>query len=537
MTQTTPAGFSVSDLTITTDADTLVSGLSFSVRPGEMVAIIGESGSGKTMTAKALTGLLPRGVKASGSAVIDDYSYDLAGASEGVWREVRGRRTALLLQDPFTSLSPVIRCGRQIELTIMARARALRETMTRRQSQDEVLRRLDEVNLPARVASLFPSELSGGMRQRVAIAAALAASPKLLIADEPTTALDASTQGDVLDLLKSLQTQHHMSLLLISHDLGIVSGRADTVLVMRHGEVVEEGPTATLLASPRHPYTRALIDANPSIDSVQPPTAVVQSPPLLVASDVSHSFGSQQVLHGVSLEVHAGEILAIVGESGSGKSTLARAIAGLDIPNTGRVTLEGVRLPPGRKGRHPSQMQIVFQDPYQTLNPSFTIRQTLEEARRAGGTNAPSVDELLARVELDPSLHSKRPSQLSGGQRQRVAIARALAPGPKVLICDESVSALDVSVQAHILDLLDRLREELGLGMLFISHDLGVVARIASRVIVLQKGRVVEQGPTSHILGHPTHNYTQVLVSAARHDSISSATKPSDTEMPTGATP
>jgi peptide/nickel transport system ATP-binding protein len=537
VTLTTPAGFSVTDLTVTTDTHTLVSGLSCTITPGEMVAIIGESGSGKTMTARALTGLLPRGVKASGTAVIDDYSYDLADSPESVWREVRGRRAALLLQDPFTSLSPVIRSGRQIEFTITARAKALGETMTQRDIADEVHSRLDEVNLPARVAAMYPSELSGGMRQRVAIAAALAASPRLLIADEPTTALDASTQGEVLDLLKSLQIQHQMSLLLISHDLGIVSGRADTVMVMRHGEVVEEGPTSRIIASPSHPYTRALIDANPSIDSIQPPAAVVTDPPLLVASNVSKSFGSQQVLHQVSLEVRAGEILAIVGESGSGKSTLARAIAGLDVPDTGTVSLAGATLPAGRKGRHPSQMQIVFQDPYQTLNPSFTIRQTLEEARRAGGNRAPSVDELLARVELDLSLDSKRPSQLSGGQRQRVAIARALAPEPQVLMCDESVSALDVSVQAHILDLLERLREELGLGMLFITHDLGVVARIASRVIVLQKGTIVEEGPTNQILGHPTHDYTRMLVSAARHDSITSPAKPASTKNTSGATP
>ena len=537
MTEMSRGGVRVTDLTVTTETQTLVSGLTCTIPAGEMVAIIGESGSGKTMTARALTGLLPRGVTASGTTVIDDYSYELADTSEGVWREVRGRRAALLLQDPFTSLSPVIRCGRQIELTVAARASAQGETLTRRQAKDEVLRRLDEVNLPARVASMYPSELSGGMRQRVAIAAALAASPRLLVADEPTTALDASTQGEVLDLLKSLQTQHQMSLLLISHDLGIVSGRADTILVMRQGEVVDEGPPATLLAAPSHPYTRALIDANPSIDSVQPPAAVATRQPLLVASNVSKSFGSHQVLHEVSLELHKGEILAIVGESGSGKSTLARAIAGLDVPDSGTVALEGATLPPGRKGRRPSQMQIVFQDPYQTLNPSFTIRQTLEEARRAGGNSAPSVDRLLARVELDPSLGSRRPSQLSGGQRQRVAIARALAPEPQVLICDESVSALDVSVQAQILDLLENLREELDLGMLFITHDLGVVARIASRVVVIQKGKIVEQGPTSQILGHPTHPYTQVLVAAAKHDSVTTAFQPTGTEKPSGATP
>jgi peptide/nickel transport system ATP-binding protein len=515
-------GFSVADLTVWTDSHTLVSPFSCVIAPGETVAIIGESGSGKTMTARALTGLLPRGVKASGTAVIDTYSYDLDGLSAEVWRNVRGQRAALLLQDPFTSLSPVIRCGRQIELSISARANQLGKSLTRGQKRDEVANRLDEVQLPERVSSMYPSQLSGGMRQRVAIAAALAASPRLLIADEPTTALDASTQGEVLDLLKSLQAQHHMSLLLISHDLGIVSGRADRVIVMRAGEILEQGPTVQLLQSPHHPYTQGLIDANPSLDSIVPPVASSAHSPLLVASELSKSFGIQQALDRVSLTLGTGEILAIVGESGSGKSTLARSIAGLNPPDSGSVSLDGETLPPGREGRHPGQIQIVFQDPYSTLNPSFTVRQTLEEARKSGGPSAPSVEELLALVELNISLESRRPSQLSGGQRQRVAIARALAPQPKVLICDESVSALDVSVQAQILELLERLRQELGLGMLFITHDLGVVARIASRVIVLHTGKIIEQGRTDRILRKPQHHYTKILLSAARHDSMHS---------------
>jgi peptide/nickel transport system ATP-binding protein len=526
------SGFHVSDLTVTTDTRTLVSPLSCSIAPGEMVAIIGESGSGKTMTARALTGLLPRGVSASGTAVIGGHQYDLAATSGQVWREVRGRRAALLLQDPFTSLSPVIRCGRQIEYTISARAKALGQTLTGQQKRSEVLERLEEVQLPARVVTMYPSELSGGMRQRLAIAAALAASPRLLIADEPTTALDASTQGEVLDLLKSLQVRHQMSLLLISHDLGIVSGRADRVIVMREGDVVEEGPTSTLLRSPDHPYTQALIDANPSIDSLTPVTPQSSPSPLLVATDLSKSFGAQTALDNVSLELGAGEILAIVGESGSGKSTLARCITGLDIPDTGTVVLDDTALPPGRKGRLPGQMQIVFQDPYSTLNPSFTIRQTLDEARKYGGGEDVSVEELLARVDLDVSLLSRRPSQLSGGQRQRVAIARAIAPQPQVLICDESVSALDVSVQAQILDLLERLRQELGIGILFITHDLGVVARIASRVIVLHGGKIVEEGHTRELLGSPHHDYTKILVSAARHDSIQSPHTPPNNNHP-----
>jgi peptide/nickel transport system ATP-binding protein len=382
-----------------------------------------------------------------------------------------------------------------------------------------VERRLAEVQLPARVARQFPSELSGGMRQRVAIAAALAAEPRLLIADEPTTALDASTQGEVLDLLRGLQATHRMGLILISHDLGVIEGRADRVLVMRNGEVVERGETAQVLRSPQHPYTRALIEANPSVGDAVPASATGR-PPVLVAEGLSKSFAAAAALTDASVDVAAGEVLAIVGESGSGKSTLARLIAGLEIPDAGRVILDGRQLPAGRRGRRPQEIQIVFQDPYSTLNPSFTIRQSLEEALRAGGSREHTVTELLDLVELDPALAERRPSQLSGGQRQRVAIARALAPNPQVLICDESVSALDVSVQAQILDLLARLRDELGLAMLFITHDLGVVARIADRVVVLRRGEIVERGETTRILREPTHEYTRLLVSAAQQDSL-----------------
>ncbi|QIK64737.1 ABC transporter ATP-binding protein [Leucobacter viscericola] len=484
-----------------------------------MLAIIGESGSGKSLTARAITGLLPRGVRATGSAAIDGFDYDLSEQSAGVWREVRGRRAVLLLQDPFTSLSPVLRCGEQIALTIEARTG---RSPGRAAIQAEVERRLAEVQLPARVAKMYPTELSGGMRQRVAIAAALAAEPRLLIADEPTTALDASTQGEVLDLLRSLQLAHRMSLILISHDLGVIEGRADRVYVMRNGEVVEQGTSAEVLQNPQHEYTRALIAANPSISDAASavPAVAATTPPILVATGISKSFGATAALSDASLEVAAGEVLAIVGESGSGKSTLARSIAGLEVPDTGTVTLHGAQLPAGRRGRKPGQIQIVFQDPYSTLNPTFTIGQTLQEALRAGSDRTRTVKDLLELVELDPALAMRRPSQLSGGQRQRVSIARALAPNPDVLICDESVSALDVSVQAQILALLARLRDELGLAMLFITHDLGVVARIANNVVVLRNGEIVERGATERVLRAPEHEYTRLLVAAAEHDSV-----------------
>jgi len=513
-------GVQVTALHVVSAAGTIVQPLDFSVDAGKTLAVIGESGSGKSMTARALTGLLPRGVRALGEARIGDHTYSLAAPTPaGSWRNVRGRKAALLLQDPFTSLSYVLRCGDQIAHGVRARLAAEGVLPQRATVEAEVERRLDEVRLPADIARRYPSELSGGMRQRVAIAAALAAEPRLLIADEPTTALDASTQGEVLDLLRELQRAHHMSMILISHDLGIVEGRADEVLVMRAGEVVERGDIRGVLRNAQHPYTQQLIDANPSVNDVSPPAPAARSV-LLAAQGLSKSFGDRPALTDATIEVAAGEVLGIVGESGSGKSTLARVIAGLEIPDAGTVTLAGRALPPGRRHRKPGEIQIVFQDPYSTLNPSFTIAQTLKEAINTSAERDRTPADLLQLVDLDPHLASRRPSQLSGGQRQRVAIARALAPNPQVLICDESVSALDVSVQAQILDLLARLRDELGLAMLFITHDLGVVARIANRVVVLRDGQIVERGTTEKVLRSPAHEYTKMLVAAAERDSI-----------------
>ncbi|MGK0742497.1 ABC transporter ATP-binding protein [Leucobacter sp. Z1108] len=550
-------GLVVEKLAVTGPSGAIVHPVDFVVPPGRTLAVIGESGSGKTMTARALTGLLPSGVTATGRFSVDGDALELP-ADPSAWRRVRGRRIVLLMQDPFTSLSPVHRCGDQIALTIRARiafergadraAAVRRDRAVRGAVQAEVLQRLAEVNLPAEVARAYPSALSGGMRQRVAIAAALAARPRVLIADEPTTALDASNQGEVLDLLLSLQRAHDMSLILVSHDLGLVSGRADEVLVMRHGEVVERGRADHVLVRPEHEYTRKLLDANPSINDVMGSTVAstgqdgpnasteeivaagavpiastddsFDREPLLVAAGIAKRYGTTQALAGVDIDVRAGEVVAVVGESGSGKSTLARCLAGLDAPDAGSVRLAGETLPAGRRGRTPDQMQIVFQDPYSTLNPVFTVEQTLREALRVAGRPAEELSELLQMVDLGPEFAGRRPSQLSGGQRQRVAIARALAPRPRVLICDESVSALDVSVQAQILDLIVRLRDELQLAVLFITHDLGVVARVAGRVLVLRRGEAVERGTTADVLTRPQHPYTQLLVAAARDDSI-----------------
>lgn len=522
----------VRGLTVEGPAGTIVQPLDLDITAGTTLAIIGESGSGKTMTARAITGLLPRGTAAEGEMRIDGDSFDLASTAESDWAEIRGRRVVLLLQDPFTSLSPVIRCGEQIAATIRARARHAGTKLSKAELATEVTRRLAEVHLPAEVARRFPSELSGGMRQRVAIAAALAAEPRLLIADEPTTALDASNQGEVLDLLRELQRTHEMCVLLISHDLGIVSGRADELVVMRGGEVVERGRTDAVLSDPRHAYTRALLAANPSVTDAGDGRGSVSptAPAVLSARGIAKRFGSRTVLSNAEVDVAAGEIVALVGESGSGKSTFARCIAGLDVPDAGTVTLGGRQLSAGRRGRKPGEMQIVFQDPYSTLNPAFTIGRSLIEALAAVGRPASDLDELMRLVELDPTFASRRPAQLSGGQRQRVAIARALAPNPELLICDESVSALDVSVQAQILELLTRLRDSFGLAILFITHDLGVVARVAARTVVLQSGNIVESGATEQVLRAPAHPYTQMLVAAAERESVAaSAVAPSPT--------
>ncbi|QAV70346.1 ABC transporter ATP-binding protein [Salinibacterium sp. UTAS2018] len=519
------AQVTVTGLSIDGPAGVVVEPFDFSIAPGETLALIGESGSGKTLSAKAIAGLLPAGFTARGTIELTSATIELP-ATDAIWRATRGRRISLLLQDPFTSLSPVHRCGAQIAMTIQA-ASATR--LSKAECAALVTQSLAEVNLPADVARAYPHELSGGMRQRVAIAAALATDPELLIADEPTTALDASNQGEILDLLRGLQEKRGMAALLISHDLGMVRGRAEHVLVMRHGEIVERGVTSSVLNAPSHPYTRALIEADPSLtdrsarngrttsgaSASADPSGVGD---LVVATDVTKSFGDKTVLHGVSVTVGRGETVGIVGESGSGKTTIARCIAGLEHESSGVIAFDGVALAPGRASRAPQQMQIVFQDPYSSLNPMINIGRSLKLALRVAGRPASDLNGLLKLVELPPEFARKRPAELSGGQRQRVAIARALAVQPELLICDESVSALDVSVQKQILDLLAKLRVDLGLSILFISHDLAVVRQLADRVYVLRHGEVVESGECHDVLTAPTHPYTQALVAASIHE-------------------
>ncbi|MCC6270926.1 MAG: ABC transporter ATP-binding protein [Microbacteriaceae bacterium] len=514
--QSSATGVTVTGLRVVGPAGEIVAPFDFTIPPAQTLALIGESGSGKTLSAKAIAGLLPSGFSAEGTISLQSAEIVLP-ASDTVWKATRGRRISLLLQDPFTSLSPVHRCGMQIGITLTA-ARTGRTS--RRELNTLVAERLAEVNLPPDVARAYPHELSGGMRQRVAIAAALATDPELLIADEPTTALDASNEGEILDLLRRLQVARGMAALLISHDLGVVRGRAEQVLVMRHGHIVEQGDTAVVLSTPAHPYTRSLIEADPALTdrsrALQHTVASQKTQnPLVTATDISKAFGNKTVLQGVTIAVHRGETVGVVGESGSGKTTLARCIAGLESEDSGTIVFDGAALTPGRSSRTPKQMQIVFQDPYSSLNPMISVGRSLRLALSVAGRPASEVAELLRLVDLPLDFARKRPAELSGGERQRVAIARALAVSPELLICDESVSALDVSVQKQILDLLAKLRDELGLSMMFISHDLAVIRQLADRVYVMRDGEVVESGECAQVLHSPAHPYTRQLVDAA----------------------
>jgi peptide/nickel transport system ATP-binding protein len=491
------------------------------ITPGEIFGLVGESGSGKSMTALALMGLLPRGAETTGAARLD--GTDLLTLSETDLCRLRGNEIAMIFQEPMTALNPVQTIGAQVAETLTIHGKA-KGAQARRIARD----RLDRVGLSHVALDRYPHELSGGQRQRVCIAAAIALHPRLLIADEPTTALDVTTQAQILDLLKDLVAEEGMSLLLITHDLAVVADMADRIAVMNRGEIVETGPTAQVLAERRHPYTRALFAAS----SHAPDRAPQSAPePLLAVERVHRHYpGPRQgfrrgppieAVRGVSFELHKGESLGLVGESGCGKSTLTRAILGLDPVQGGDIRLFGRSIVPVMPPELRAGIQVVFQDPYGSFNPRWRVERLIAEPFHLlpdapkGEDRRAQVAEALRAVHLSPDDMAKYPHEFSGGQRQRIAIARALITRPRILVLDEAVSALDVSVRARILDLLAELQGEFGLSYLFISHDLTVVRAITDRVLVMQAGEIVEEGPTEAVFDTPAHPYTRQLLAAA----------------------
>lgn len=510
----------------------VVKGVSFSLEAGRCLAIVGESGSGKSVTARTLVGLTG-GTSQVTADTLEFDGRDLRGLGDRQWRDVRGRDIGFVLQDALVSLDQLRPIGREID-----EALRLHDYGTRDERRRRVLHLLDEVGIPEpllRVRQL-PHELSGGQRQRALIASAIALDPKLVIADEPTTALDVTVQARILHLLERIRDEGS-ALILISHDLAVVARMADEVAVMRYGEIVERGDAREVLADPQHEYTQALLDAIPSTHSkgtrLSPGTPHVTTvparparpadAPVLAAEGLVKRFRGpdgqdRTVVDDVSFTLSAGETLGVVGESGSGKTTTARLALALTEADGGRVLLNGEpwsELPEKRRRGRRREISVIYQDPLSSFDPRWSVERILADALPSDARDPRKrVAELLDLVGLEDEHRARRPLQLSGGQRQRVAIARALAPEPSVIVCDEPVSALDVSIQAQVLDLLTDLQEQLGLSYLFISHDLGVIHHMSDRVLVLNEGKVVETGTADEVFFAPKQPYTRALLAA-----------------------
>ena len=550
-----------------------VDGLSFEVPAGGGLGIVGESGSGKSVTSLALMGL-HRGTRAQITGGIEVVGNDVVAASDKRLRRMRGNDIAMVFQDPMQSLHPQYTIGNQL----IEALRVHRSQVSRSQSRERAIESLERVGIPepAKRINSYPHEFSGGMRQRVLIAMGLMCDPKVLLADEPTTALDVTVQAQILDLLDELRRDLNMGLILVSHDLAVVAGSVDEVVVMRHGQAVERGDVRQVLSEPEHPYTQALLDAVPRVEVSRaqrraqdraargerengekgPRTvreSIEESPGgaiafpasspatggagkgdlLLRVSDLSQSFRVRGGLwgrssdfwavKGVSFELNQGETLGIVGESGSGKSTLSRMIMRLLEPTAGTVEFQGrdiTHLPERRMRPLRKQIQMVFQNPYSSLNPRLTIGESIGTALRVQGERdgkkiRAQVQDLLERVGLEPEHYNRFPHAFSGGQRQRIAIARALILKPELIICDEPVSALDVSTQDQVLRLLSELQDDFGLTYIFVAHDLAVVRQVSDRVAVMRKGEVVEMGDSDSIYENPQSDYTKQLLTAA----------------------
>ncbi len=522
----------IRDLRVSFNGVPVVHGVDLQLHAGQCLALVGESGSGKSVTARTLVGLTGAGAQVQAKRLAF-AEQDLRRLGETDWQRLRGGRIGFVMQDALGSLDPLRRVGAEIEEPLL-----LHTGLTAEQRRLRVLELLRQVGVPEPEvrARQYPWQLSGGLRQRALIASAIACQPRLLIADEPTTALDATVQAQILDLLEHLRARDN-SLLMVSHDLAVVARLADWVAVMRHGVVVEQGTVEQILQDPQDPYTQRLLSAaravhfqRPSVPALSLVEAPVDEQPVVLEARGLHKAfvgpdgQMRQVLNDVSLQVRAGQTLGVVGESGSGKSTLGRILLGLERPEQGSVHLAGqdwLALSAAQQRQARQGIQVVFQDPLASFDPRYTVMRVLAEAlAQAGvprGLRRTEAAALLERVQLPVGLLERRPLELSGGQRQRIAIARALAMKPKVLVLDEPVSALDVSVQARILALLAELKAELGLACLFISHDLGVVEQVSDQVLVMQGGRVVEQGAVAQVLGQPRHAYTRALLDAVPH--------------------
>ena len=496
---------------------------------GETLCIVGESGSGKSLTARSVMGLLPAPHVCVDRGSIDFLGEEITSITDERLRDIRGNEISMIFQEPMTALNPVMTIGKQIDEIFRYHSK-----MSPKERVGKATQLLNDVHLPdpSRILSAYPHELSVGQRQRSMIAMALAMDPKILIADEPTTALDVTTQAQILKLIKEMQDVHNTGVLFITHDFGVVADIADRVAVMQQGEVVESGKVTDVLNSPNHPYTQSLIAAIPKL---KPRDSRISSDKMVMeAKNINKSFAGVRSFFGfgkssnpvpavqqVSFNLRSGETLGIVGESGSGKSTLARCVTRLIESDSGQIFLDGVDLMQLNRNSmrlYRSKIQMVFQDPFASLNPRIKVGDIIAQGPLIQGMSKVEAEslakELISVVGLDERAYERFPHEFSGGQRQRIGIARSLAVKPEILIADEPVSALDVSIQAQILELLDQIRDQMNLAMIFITHDLRVAAQVCDRVAVMRQGEVVETGSTSELFSSPKHDYTQALLAA-----------------------
>ncbi|GAA6200181.1 ABC transporter ATP-binding protein [Aquicoccus sp. SU-CL01552] len=527
------AVLSVRDLSVQvatpSGAKMVLEGLSFDLRAGETLCLAGESGSGKSMTALAIMGLLPKPMCRIAGGSVKLGETELVGLSDAGYRQIRTARVAMIFQEPMTSLNPLMTVQQQLSETLLEHG-----ACTRAEAPARALQLLRDVQLtePERRLKQYPHELSGGMRQRVMIAIALACDPEVLIADEPTTALDVTVQAEILDLIRDLQRDHGTAVLMITHDMGVVAEMADRVVILRHGREVESAPVRDLFAAPQSAYAQELLAAVPRLGSAPPRPEKPAGATVLEVKDLTVRFNVTggllnrvtarvHAVEGVTFNIRAGETLALVGESGCGKSTIGKALLGL-VPWEGSVLVNGrqtrgmgpARLKPVRR-----DIQMVFQDPGASLDSRMTVGDQVAEPLLIHGLASGSelkdrTEHLFRRVGLSPEMMARYPHEFSGGQRQRINIARALSLSPKLIVADESVSALDVSVQAQVLELLQEIQDQDGLAFLFVSHDMAVIEQVADRVMVMRLGQVVEEGARDAVLRDPRHDYTKRLLSA-----------------------